>query len=182
MGSASRRAARRGRRPWFGALVGFLSASCVDPAVHVTLVFPSEESFLRSNTVSVDVFDGEGTGAQSAEAICRALATDASVAPAGVRPLASAPAAEACFAYNGGVRFERVPAGRRVVFAEAVAADGTPLLRGCAITELDASTADSDTSPPIEVPLVALPGTLEDGVLHCESVAAKCEERKPCVD
>lgn len=148
----------------------------------VQLLFPSEETFLRTNTISVDVFDGEGSGDQGADAICRALSVETSVAPTGVQALASAPATEACFVQEGGVRFEQVPVGRRVFFAEAVAADATPLLRGCTVADVYAAEDGDAQAATVEVQMATLPGYPDGTALLCESITAKCEERRPCVE
>ena len=53
-------------------------AACAEPSVGVRVVFPSEETFLLSSVATIDVYDGEGTGDKSPDAICRALSVESS--------------------------------------------------------------------------------------------------------
>lgn len=175
------------------ALALALAGACREPTVGVRLRFPSEETFLVTNTVTVDVYDGEGAGEQSPDAICRALSVQTSVAPAGVQTLESSGNTSACQVLGGGVTFEHVSVGRRVFFAEAVDFDGAAILRGCAVAdvfgddeELAGDEADAakklGANALVEVQLATLP-TYPDGIAPaCENVTAKCEENKPCVD
>lgn len=168
-------------------------AGCREPTVGVRLRFPSEATFLLTNTITVDVYDGEGTGEQSPDAICRALSVQTSVAPAGVQALESSGNTSACQVLDGGVTFEHVPVGRRVFFAEAVDFDGAAILRGCSVADVfgdeqalvdeEAAAADKlDATALVDVQLATLP-TYPDGVTpQCADVVAKCEENQPCVN
>lgn len=172
-------------------------AGCAEPVVGVRLRFPSETAFLITNTITVDVYDGEGTGAQSPDAICRALSVTTSVAPAGVQALESSGSTSACQLLDGGVEFTSVDVGRRVFFAEATDAAGAAILRGCAVADV---FGDAPGAAPAEVPedaaalgatalvdvqlatLPTYPDDLDDRVPSCADVNAKCQENQPCFD
>jgi hypothetical protein len=176
-----------------GVLLGGI-AGCREPTVGVRLVFPAEEAFLLSNTISVDVYDGGGSGETSPDAICRALSVESAVAPAGVQPLKSAANTAACGVLDGGVSFDDLSVGRRVFFAEAADLQGVPILRGCTVADIfgdddeglageaaeDASSLGANAI--VNVQLATLP-SYPDGVTPlCEDITAKCEENKPCVN
>lgn len=174
------------------ALVAALLASaCADPAIGVRLLFPSVETFLLSSVASVEVYDGEGTGEKSADALCRALSIDASEPPAGLSPIASASKVDVCALREGGVTLD-VAVGRRVVFAQTERGT-TALLRGCTVADLT-GTADSPTGDDagraetlgvgsfVDVPLASLPSYPDDVALTCDDVDAKCEERQACTE
>lgn len=167
---------------------------CSEPIVGVRLRFPSERTFLIANTITVDVYDGSGAGAQSPDAICRALSVTTSVAPAGVQALRSTGNTSACELLDGGVSFTGVDVGRRVFFAEAVDVGGAAILRGCAVADVfgdaqplaaeDEEVADAlGASALVDVQLATLPTYPEDQIPSCADVAAKCgEERQSCFD
>jgi hypothetical protein len=170
-----------------------VAAGCAEPAVGVRLLFPSEETFLVTNTVTVDVYDGEGTGDTSPDAICRALSVTTSVAPAGVQALKSSGNTAACQLREGGVTFDDVPVGRRVFFAEATDFDGTAILRGCSVADVfgdEEELAEDEAEAGkklaavafVEIQLATLPTYPEDPAPTCADVAAKCEDNKPCVE
>ena len=167
---------------------------CSEPVVGVRLRFPSERTFLITNTITVDVYDGEGTGAQSPDAICRALSVTTSVAPAGVQALQSSGNTSACQLLDGGVSFEGVDVGRRVFFAEAVDAAGAAILRGCTVADVfgdpqelagedDEIATALGANALVDVQLATLPTYPEDQIPSCADVAAKCgEENQPCFE
>lgn len=158
------------------------------------LRFPSERTFLISNTVTVDVYDGEGVGAQSPDAICRALSVTTSVSPVGVQALHSSGNTSACQLLDGGVTFPAVAVGRRVFFAEAVDAAGAAILRGCTVADVfgdavelagpdEELAAGLGASALVDVQLATLPSYPEDQLPSCADVAAKCgSERESCFD
>jgi hypothetical protein len=176
-----------------GALAA--TAACREPTVALRLRFPSEEAFLLSNTITVDVYDGSGRGERSPDAICRALSVQSSVAPAGVQALESSGNTSACAVLDGGVIFRSVAVGRRVFFAEAVDRSGAAILRGCSVADvfgddeglegLDEGqqlTAEKlGATSVVDVQLATLPSYPDDTTPTCESVAAKCEENQACV-
>jgi hypothetical protein len=167
---------------------------CSEPVVGVRLRFPSETTFLITNTITVDVYDGEGSGAQSPDAICRALSVTTSVAPEGVQALESSGNTPACALLDGGVTFESVDVGRRVFFAEATDAAGQAILRGCSVADVFGDAADPATLAPddaatvdalganalVDVQLATLPTYPEDQVPLCDDVTAKCTENQEC--
>lgn len=168
--------------------------ACAEPVVGVRLLFPSETTFLITNTITVDVYDGEGSGAQSPDAICRALSVTTSVAPAGVQALESSGSTSACQLLDGGVTFENVDVGRRVFFAEATDAQGAAILRGCSVADVFGDAVDPETLAPedaeaadalgasalVDVQLATLPTYPEDQVPLCDDVTAKCTENQEC--
>lgn len=164
----------------FALALGLWSAGCADAEVRVQLRFPSEETFLRSHNVQVDVYDGAGDGAQSGEAVCRALALDVAQAPAGLSPLKASGPIPACVAYDGALRFEELAVGRRVFFALATAPDGTLMLSGCAVADVYPPTDGKDAA--VTVQLATLPTYSDAAPLSCADVNDKCRDRKPCVE
>ncbi|HEY4222564.1 MAG TPA: hypothetical protein VGO62_14515 [Myxococcota bacterium] len=176
-------------------LGGFLCCACCacsQPVVGVRLQFPSEETFLITNTVTVDVYDGSGSGGQSPDAICRALSVADSVAPDGVQAIDSSGNTAACQLIDGGVSFKNVDVGRRVFFAEAVDFGGTAIMRGCSVADVfgdhepisddeqDAAQKLGATSF-VGVTLATLPSYPADVTPTCDDVKAKCQENQPCV-
>lgn len=193
---------RRGRRaPLLPLVLGGVSgllglggvAACREPTVGVALRFPSEATFLLTNTITVDVYDGSGTGDEGPDAICRSLSVQTSVTPPGAEILESSGNRNACEALDGAIAFEHIAVGRRVFFAEAVDFTSTAILRGCTVADvfgdeqsLEGARAETakalGANGLVEVQLATLP-TYPDGVTPaCENVAAKCEENKPCVE
>ena len=118
---------------------------------------------LLAETVSLSVYDGEGSGEASPDAICRALSVQSSVAPAGLQPVATSLNQPACTFLDGGVAFDAVETGRRVFFAEASGADGLPALRGCTVADVypdptdDPEAAALGVTGFVEVQLATLP-------------------------
>ena len=174
------------------ALTVALLGGCNQPVVAVRLAFPSEQTFLITNTVTVDVYDGGGTGAKSPDAICRALSVETSVAPDGVQALDSSGNTAACQILNGGVSFSNVDVGRRVFFAEAVDFDGTAILRGCSVADVFGDSeklADDEKEAAdklgatsfVDVQLATLPSYPDGAAPACADVKAKCEENQKCV-
>jgi hypothetical protein len=168
--------------------VGMLAA-CQEPSIGVRLRFPSEQTFLITNTVTIDVYDGEGTGAQSPDAICRALSVESAVAPAGLQPLKSSRNTNACQFIDGGVSFDGVETGRRVFFAEAISFDASAILRGCTVADLsttpgpdDPAAAELGVQSLVDIQLATLPTYPDNVQPACEDVVQKCAENKPCVD
>ncbi|MBI1948680.1 MAG: hypothetical protein HYS27_23540 [Deltaproteobacteria bacterium] len=162
------------------------SLACQSEAVGVRLRFPSERTFLLAETVSLSVYDGEGTGDTSPDAICRALSVQSSVAPAGLQPLATSLNQPACTFADGGVSFDAVETGRRVFFAEATSAEGLPALRGCTVADVypdptdDPEAAALGVTGFVEVQLATLPSFPDEQTPSCANVAAKCQENQPC--
>ena len=167
------------------------SSACNQPTVGVRLKFPSQETFLVTNTVTIDVYDGGGTGETSPDAICRALSVENSVAPAGLLALASSGNTAACRLLDGGVTFENVDVGRRVFFAEAVDFKGQAIMRGCTVADTfgdkQALTDDEKASAQklgatsfVTVQLATLP-TYQAITPTCADVKAKCTENQQCV-
>jgi hypothetical protein len=165
-----------------------MSAACQPELVGVRLRFPSEETFLLSTTISVDVYDGTGVGDASPDAICRALSVDTAVAPAGLQPLASSNRTAACQLLDGGVSFDNLEVGRRVFFAEAVSSSSA-ILRGCTVADLGFLTApggddavaaqELGVSTLVDIQLATLP-TYPGTTPACADVVAKCQENVPC--
>ncbi len=159
---------------------------CQSEAVGVRLLFPSERTFLLAETVSLSVYDGEGTGEASPDAICRALSVQSSVAPAGLQPVATSLNQPACTFLDGGVAFDAVETGRRVFFAEASGADGLPALRGCTVADVYPDPSDDPEAAAlgvtgfVEVQLATLPSFPDEQTPACADVAAKCQENLPC--
>lgn len=159
---------------------------CQGEAVGVRLLFPSERTFLLAETVSLSVYDGEGTGDASPDAICRSLSVVSSVAPAGLQPLATSLNQPACTFVDGGVTFEAIETGRRVFFAEASSAAGVPALRGCAVADLFPDATDDPEAETlgvtgfVEVQLATLPSFPDEQTPACADVAAKCQENQQC--
>jgi hypothetical protein len=157
----------------------------------VRLKFPSQETFLVTNTVTVDVYDGSGTGTTSPDAICRALSVDSAAAPGGVQALDSSGNQPACHFLDGGVSFENVAVGRRVFAASAVDFHGTSIMRGCTVADVfgdnDKITDDEKQAAQqlhatsfVTVQLATLP-EYTAVTPTCADVNAKCQENKPCV-
>lgn len=174
-------------------VTGLCGSACNQPVVGVRLRFPSEQTFLITNTVTVDVYDGSGEGKTSPDAICRALSVQTSVAPDGVQALESSGNTSACQLLDGGVHFENVDVGRRVFFAEAVDFTGTAILRGCVVADVfgdSATIADDEKAAAdklhatsfVQVQLATLPTYPADAVPKCADVKAKCQENQKCVD
>lgn len=159
---------------------------CQNEAVGVRLRFPSERTFLLTNTVSLSVYDGEGTGEASPDAICRSLSVVSSVAPAGLQPLQTSLNQPACTFLDGGVSFSAIETGRRVFFAEATSFEGSPVLRGCSVADVfpdpsDDPEADAlDVTGFVEVQLATLPSFPDEQAPSCADVTAKCQENQPC--
>ncbi len=168
-------------------LLSLLAVGCQNQAVGVRLRFPSERTFLLTNTVSLSVYDGEGTGDTSPDAICRSLSVVSSVAPAGLQPLESSLNQPACGFLDGGVTFDAVETGRRVFFAEATSFAGTPVLRGCTVADVYPDPSDDPEAEGlgvtgfVEVQLATLPSFPDEQTPTCADVAAKCQENLPCV-
>lgn len=140
-------------------------AACEPPMVPYSLVFPSEETFLRASVARVDVYDGTGTGEQSPDAICRALSVGQ---PAPLQTLASTGKRDVCeFLGSPGLSID-VDVGRLVLFAEGEAADGTKLLRGCAVVDVYAE------SEGVEVQLSTLPTYADSPAPSCPNRQTKC--------
>jgi len=165
---------------------------CNQPVVGVRLTFPSEQTFLITNTVTVDVYDGAGAGDKSPDAICRALSVETSVAPEGVQALESSGNTAACQLLDGGVSFKNVDVGRRVFFAEAVDFNGTAIMRGCTVADVfgDKENLPDDEKEAgdklgatsfVDVQLATLPTYPDDQTPTCTDVKAKCEDNEPCV-
>jgi len=176
-----------------GALLTVVAATsaCQEPSVGVRLRFPSQETFLVTSTVTVDIYDGEGVGEQSPDAICRALSVQSAVAPAGLQPLKSSRNTNACEFLDGGVSFQGLEVGRRVFFAEAVSFDASAILRGCVVADVvDAPQADVDPTASteldvqsiVDIQLATLPTYPDDVQPACEDVNAKCVENVQCVN
>lgn len=175
-----------------GAAALALSA-CADPAIGVRVVFPSEETFLVSSVATIDIYDGEGTGDKSPDAICRALSVESSEPPQGLSSLASTSKRNVCELRGGAIALEGVGVGRRVVFAETQSGN-TALLRGCVVVDLfadgdgdgdgdDAAAAEElGVQSFVEVPLATLPTYPEDVEIACDGIAAKCEEQQSCTE
>ena len=170
-----------------------VGAACSQPVVAVRLRFPSEQTFLITNTVTVDVYDGGGSGKKSPDAICRALSVETSVAPDGVQALDSSGNTNACQLLDGGVHFENVDVGRRVFFAEAVDFTGTAIMRGCTVADVfgDREKISDDEKEAadklhatafVQVQLATLPAYPDAAVPKCADVKAKCQENQKCVD
>lgn len=163
-----------------------LALGCESEAVGVRLRFPSERTFLLTNAVSLSVYDGEGTGEASPDAICRSLSVVSSVAPAGLQPLQSSLNQPACTFLDGGVTFDAIRTGRRVFFAEATSFDGTPALRGCTVADVFPDPSDDPEAQNLgvtrflEVQLATLPSFPEEQTPSCADVTAKCQENQPC--
>ncbi len=169
-----------------------LGAGCSQPVVGIRLRFPSQQTFLITNTVTVDVYDGDGQGDKGPDAICRALSVETSVAPEGVQALKSSGNTSACQLLDGGVTFDDIDVGRRVFFAEAVDFQGTAIMRGCTVADVfgDKEQLKDDQKEAadklgatsfVEVQLATLPTYPDDLTPTCDDVKAKCEENKPCV-
>ncbi|MCC7072117.1 MAG: hypothetical protein IT383_12385 [Deltaproteobacteria bacterium] len=169
-----------------GPLLLLCVLGCQNEAVGVRLVFPSERTFLLAETVSLSVYDGEGNGEASPDAICRSLSVVSSVAPAGLQPLATSLNQPACTFLDGGVTFDAIETGRRVFFAEASSAAGVPALRGCAVADLFADDSDDPEAEDlgvasfVEVQLATLPSFPEEQTPACADVDAKCQENQRC--
>ena len=174
-------------------LVGLVGlAGCSVPVVGVRLKFPSQETFLVTNTVTIDVYDGTGAGAKSPDAICRALSVENSVAPDDVLALESSGNTAACRLLDGGVAFQNVDVGRRVFFAEAVDFKGTAIMRGCTVADVfgdageladdekDAAQKLGGATSFVSVQLATLP-TYQAITPTCADVKAKCQENQQCV-
>lgn len=142
-------------------------SACGAPTVPYSLVFPSEETFLLAETARVDVYDGTGTGRESPDAICRALSIGQ---PAPVSTLASTGKRAVCeFLDSPGLPLE-VATGKLVLFAEAEAADGTKLLRGCSVVNV---LGEGDE---VKVQLSTLPTYPEAPAPACPNRQSKCGE------
>lgn len=167
-------------------LLLLLALGCDNEAVGVRLRFPSERTFLLTNTVSLSVYDGEGAGEASPDAICRSLSVVSSVAPAGLQPLQTSLNQPACTFLHGGVSFSEVQTGRRVFFAEATSFDGTPSLRGCSVADVfpdpsdDPEAAGLGVTGFVEVQLATLPSFPDEQTPGCADLNAKCQENQPC--
>jgi hypothetical protein len=189
-----------GMNRWATVVVGAaaVTGGCADPALGVRLVFPSEQTFLVSSVATIDVYDGEGKGETSADAICRALSVESSEPPAGLNTLASTGKRNVCEMRDGKIALDAVGVGRRVLFAE-VQSGNTAALRGCTVVDLyedpaltpgprkDPPTADPDADAIgvrriIDVPLATLPTYPTDVNVLCTDVADKCEEQTACTD
>ena len=181
------------RAPLALSALFFSTLACSEPVVGVRLRFPSVQTFLVTNTITVDVYDGEGSAEKSPDAICRALSVSTSVAPKGVQALKSSGNTNACDLLAGGIGFSGVDVGRRVFFAEAVDFQDTAILRGCTVADVfgdpqklsDNDKAEADkvggANAFVDVQLATLPTYPDALTPTCADVAAKCEENKPCV-
>jgi hypothetical protein len=164
------------------AVCGGVSGACADPAVGVRLIFPSERAFLVSANARIDVYDGEGSGAQGPDAVCRSLSVNPPAPPAGVKPLATSGLGEICGFLDGAVRIEGVGVGRRVFFVEAVDFDSRTVVRGCKVVDVsDAPSGDGDDTfvDVIDVQLATLP-EFPAAPPGCESIDQKCKEKISC--
>jgi len=140
--------------------------ACAPPVVTYRLRFPSEETFLLSATVTVDVYDGTGEGEQSPDAICRALSVGQ---PAPVNTMRSTGKRDVCqFVGPPGLPIENVEAGRVVLFAEAEDGAGSLLLRGCSVVDVTAETTE------VEVQLATLPSYPDTPAPDFPNQQAKC--------
>jgi hypothetical protein len=143
--------------------------ACEPPSVVYRLRFPSEETFLLSSTVTVDVYDGSGEGETSPDAICRALSVGQ---PAPVNTMQSTGKRDVCqFIGPPGLPIENVDIGRIVLFAEGEDGAGSLLLRGCSVVDVLPETTE------VEVQLSTLPSYPDDPVSDCPNQQAKCEDR-----
>jgi hypothetical protein len=164
------------------ACVGASLGGCADPAVGVRLVFPSERAFLASSNARIDVYDGEGTGAQSPDAICRSLSVTPPSPPAGVKPLATTGLNDVCGFFDGAVRVDSVGVGRRVFFVESVDFESRTVVRGCKVVDVGAeptANADGDLVDVIDVQLATLPD-FPAAPPGCASIEEKCQENVSC--
>jgi hypothetical protein len=189
---SSRRATTRGARALAMWAACACTCACDEPAIGVRVVFPSEETFLVSTVATIDVYDGEGTGDTSPDAICRALSVESSEPPQGLASLASSSKRNVCELRGGATVLEGVGVGRRVVFAETQSGN-TALLRGCVVVDLfadGAAPAGDDAAAAeelgvrsfVEVPLATLPTYPEDVAIACDGITAKCEEQQACTE
>jgi hypothetical protein len=159
-----------------------LWGGCADPSVGVRLVFPSERAFLVTANARIDVYDGEGTGAQSPDAICRSLSVNPPAPPSGVKPIATTGLSDVCGFLDGAVRVDGVGVGRRVFFVETVDFDSRTIVRGCRVVDVSAEpteNADGDLVDVVDVQLATLPGFPSEPA-GCASIDEKCKENVSC--
>jgi hypothetical protein len=141
--------------------------ACEPPVVSYRLRFPSEETFLMSSTLRVEVYDGSGENDESPDAICRALSVGQ---PAPVSTMQSTGKRDVCgFLGPEGLDIENVDTGRLVLFAEAEDEIGTSLLRGCTVVDVLANTTE------VEIQLSTLPTYPDTPTPSCPNQQAKCE-------
>ena len=159
---------RASRALWLSLPLAALCASgCAPPEVTFRLRFPSEETFLMSNTARVEIYDGSGTEEESPDAICRALSIGH---PAPLATLHSSGVRDVC-EFNSGLVLKDVGTGRRVFAASAADAGETTILRGCAVLDV---TPDREV---IEIQLSTLPTYPDAPTPACPNLQRKCEAR-----
>jgi hypothetical protein len=157
-------------------------AGCADPQVGVRLVFPSERSFLVTANARIDVYDGDGAGAQSPDAICRSLSVNPPAPPAGMTPIATTGLTDVCGFLAGAVRVDGIGVGRRVFFVETVDFDSRTIVRGCKVVDVGAdptAAADGDLVDVVDVQLATLPDFPSEPA-GCASIDEKCKENVSC--
>ena len=156
--------------------------ACADPAVGVRLVFPSERAFLVTANARIDVYDGEGTGTQSPDAVCRSLSVNPPTPPPGVKPIATTGLSDVCGFLDGAVRVEGVGVGRRVFFVETVDFESRTIVRGCKVVDVSAEPSAAgagDLVDIIDVQLATLPEFPSEPA-GCASIDEKCKENVSC--
>jgi hypothetical protein len=156
--------------------------ACADAAIGVRLVFPSERAFLASALARIDVYDGEGAGDRSPDAICRSLSVNPPAPPAGVKPIATSGLGDVCGFADGSVRIEGIGVGRRVVFVETVDHESTTIVRGCTVVDLldeAAPTGDDAVVAVVDVQLATLPA-FPTTPPACVTIDEKCKEKVEC--
>lgn len=136
----------------------------------ITLVFPSQDTFLLAKTAEITVYEaGEDIDPDN---ICRNLSIG-QAAGAG-SPIDTTGRIDVCALRAESIVIEDVPVGRLVVFAEVQGGD-VILMKGCRVADVYA-TGTND----IAITLATLPSYPDNPVITCATVDEKCVDGQSC--
>jgi len=153
------------------ALVASLTGGCGGEPVTISLVFPSQDTFLLAKTAEITVYEaGEDIDPDD---ICRNLSIGQAAGAAG-NPIDTTGRIDVCALRSESVVIQDVPVGRLVVFAEVQGGD-VILMKGCRVADVYATGTTE-----IAITLATLPSYPDDPVITCANVDEKCVDGRAC--
>lgn len=151
-------------------LLASLLTACGGEPVTISLVFPSQDTFLLAKTAEITVYEaGEDIDPDD---ICRNLSIG-QAAGAG-NPIDTTGRIDVCALRSESVVIQDVPVGRLVVFAEVQGGD-VILMKGCRVADVYATGTTE-----IAITLATLPSYPDEPVITCANVDEKCVDGRAC--
>jgi energy-converting hydrogenase Eha subunit C len=149
-----------------------VASACGAEPVSITLVFPSQNTFLLAKTATITVY--EAGDDVDPDTICRNLSIGQAAGTGS--PIRTTGTIDVCALREASTTLEDVPVGRLVVFAE-VQGGGVILMKGCRVADVYA-TGTND----IAITLATLPSYPDNPVITCATVDEKCIDGQSCTE